>query len=146
MQLRQINDMRFNVTLNKITSCDCLPAKGQWKCKRILKWLGEEMKLIEETRQATLKKYVELNEQGEPVIKPNTNNEVVFLEGKQAEFVKEFDEFLDTELEIKARFHYKEIKVAKLTGQDLFILDELLFDLTEAELDALEAEEANQKD
>ena len=132
MKLGQINNPHLSAVLNKIGTCECLPAEGVWKYKRLTKWLAEELKLIEETRLEIIKKHCVLDEHGNPKMKTdkdhNPTNQIDFEEGKMDGFVKEFNEFLENDFEVKVKFHFKEIESAKITGQDLVVLDDLVFE------------------
>jgi hypothetical protein len=128
MLLSQLVNPQFKATFGKIASA-ALPAKGLWKVKRMAGWLAEQEKPYEEARLELCKRYCEKDEKGEPVLK---DNRFQGLENN-SEFLKEHEELLKSEVEPKIKFHFEEIEVAGITGNDLLILDELVFEPEETE-------------
>lgn len=128
MKLGQIVNPTFIATFGKIASA-CLPAEGLWKVKRIGKWLAEQQKNYDEVRMELCKRYADKDENGEPIME---NNQFKGLE-KNKEFLAEMQKLLDTELEIKVKFHMHEIENAEITGNDLMLLDELVFEPADTE-------------
>lgn len=125
MKLSQLMNPQFKATFNKLMTAK-LPAAGLWKVKRIGKWIDKESKTLDESRIDILKKYAKLDDNGELVV--DDKGQVEWKEeGSFEGFQKEFNDFLiNTDLEVKAKFHFEEIDKAELTAVDLIALDDLI--------------------
>jgi len=123
MKLGQLINPQFQATFAKISNAS-LPAAGLWKVKRMSKWVEEQFKHYEEVRMEICKRFADKDEAGEPVM---VDNKFQGLENKP-EFLKEIQGLHDTELDVKIKFKLEEIEAAKLTGNDLITLDELVFE------------------
>jgi len=128
MLLSQIVNPQFKSTFGKLCNSP-LPAKGLWKVKRMAGWLVEQEKPYDEARVELCKRYCLKDEKGEPIMK---DNRFQGLEDN-AEFLKEHADLLNSEIEVKVKFHFEEIEAAKLTANDLLVLDGLVFEPEETE-------------
>ena len=96
--------------MNKILEAT-LPATVSFQLTKLLKTLNEEIKIIEEQRVKLVTKY---GENGE-------NEAVTVSDSKKEEFLKEFSELLESEIEL----NWQPLSISNFDGLNLSVNDML---------------------
>lgn len=105
MTLREVRD--HYVALSEMADL-ALPAKLSYTIARNLERLEREVKNIDKTRESLCKQYANKDENGEPklvdsIVGGKTVQEYDMTPEHKREYVKEYEEFLDTEAEVDIR-------------------------------------------
>lgn len=93
-------DMQGKVQTLSTLANKQLPVKVSYALAKNINTLNKELKIFEEEKMKIIKAYAVKNEHGEPKIK---DNKFVFIEGKEEECDKKYNELLDIEVEFDVR-------------------------------------------
>jgi len=96
--------------MNKILEAT-LPASASFQLTKLLKTLNEEIKIIEEQRVKLVTKYGESEE----------NEAVTVSDAKKDDFLKEFSELLDSEIDL----NWNPLPISSFEGLNLSVNDML---------------------
>jgi len=121
VKLARLLDNNLHTALNSLKS-QKLPAKTAFALKGIQKRIDEELAKYEEVRQELLKNHGKKDEAGELVLDEHKN---VLLEN-QEDFITEFNELVNTEIEIGTFSLASLGDKVELSGDDVTHLDGLL--------------------
>lgn len=98
MQLSQIMNPKFQELLNKLLTAE-VPMKTAFKLRKIQKNIDEALKNYDTTRIESIKKFAELDEEGN--IKADENGNATFASSEdRIKFSKELSELLSLEVDI----------------------------------------------
>jgi hypothetical protein len=134
--LNLIANPAFSTAFSKLTISDQLPAKVAYRVKKLTDVLQKELTRYDEVRQETIKKYSELDKDGNI---SSENGRVKFKSNEAAsEFTAEIDGVLKEEFEIPFVLKFSEIEgMTGLTANDLQFLEPVVdFEETKAPQDA----------
>jgi hypothetical protein len=123
MQLSKLNDVRFQVALNRLVTQQ-VPLRTAFKLKGIINKVNEELKKLEEVRQGALREYGTKTPEGDVVLDENGN--VQFEPEKLELFVKELNDLGTTVVEIGTISLSELGDKVTLTADDAMALDGLL--------------------
>ena len=99
--------------------------KTAFKIARILKKLDDEIKTFNDTRTAIIKKYAEIDENGELVIDDNGNCKL--KADTIADFNKELGELLDTTIEVNVdKLKVDDLDAGNFTPSEMIVLEPLI--------------------
>lgn len=123
LKLKVIMNQDFAWAMSQIMNCS-VPAKASYWLSRIFKQVQSQQKHYDEARIKSLKKYANLNPDGE--IEVDDKKNAIFSDGKKEEFQKELEELLEEEVEITTMQFALLGDDVKMEPRLLFILDSVI--------------------
>ena len=123
MQLKSLSNPQFFQSLNKVMRAE-IPVQLAWKLKGLAKFLESQNQAYEEMRNELLKKHGRKDDKGELLMAEN--GQVEFDEGKRDAFIKEHQELLNQEVEVKDKIKLSDLSSVRLSASDLLVLEDLI--------------------
>jgi hypothetical protein len=118
MQLAKMLDVRFKSGLSKLIAAD-IPLKSAFKLKGILQAVNDALRTYDEVRLEAVKKYGLKKEDG--TLEVDENQNVKFDQEKYADFAKEMEELIATEIDVA------KVSISELGEKVHISVDELNF-------------------
>jgi hypothetical protein len=124
MKLSKALNPKFQELLAKLLVSE-VPMKTAFKLKKVSKSLDDALKDYDSTRMQSIKKFADLDEDGNP--KSDANNNAIFLtDESRMEFAKELSELLDVEIDFN-KISVDELgEKLMLSAVDLTILEDII--------------------
>lgn len=124
MRLGRLTDSKFQGVLRELLQQKGIPVKTAFKLKGIVKSIQVEVERYDEFRGELIKKYASKDEAGETIVEENGNAR--FSTENMNTFIKEFNELLSLEVDVKTVELDELGEAVSLTVEDLMVLDGLV--------------------
>lgn len=124
MRLGRLTDNKFQGVLRELLQQKGIPVKTAFKLKGIVKSIQVEVERYDEFRGELIKKYASKDEAGETIVEENGNAR--FSTENMNTFLKELNELLSLEVDVKTVELDELGEAVSLTVEDLMVLDGLV--------------------